>query len=459
MRIHRTVAVVTGVIIAAATHAVQAQTVPAGYEAEAVVTGLSQPTTMAFLGPDELFVLEKVTGRVRHVDLTTNPPTITTALTLAVDGDFEKGLLGIALHPNWPDLARVFLYYTKPGGHPVTGHRIERYTWNGTSLVNPVIIQEIPAGGAGNHNGGIILFGPDAKLYAIIGDLNRNEKTQNYESSPTLTRTSVIFRWNIGGATPNDNPFDTAGWEEFYAYGIRNSFGMTFDPLTGDLWDTENGPNTYDEVNRIVPGGNSGWEDIMGPDSRDPQDVDDLLMIENATYVDPAFSWFNTEAPTGIVFIDSCRWEHDIRYDCFVATNNNGKLYHFKPNAERTGFALTGGLADLVFDPGDNISEINWGFSFGNPTDLEIGPDGYLYVVGIGTGIIYRVRPEHPMGDINQNGIVGNADRTQFINLLLTREEEPDPPEDDVAQGDFDGNGVVDGDDIPCFVESFFMDD
>jgi len=413
---------------------------------------------MAFIGPDELFVLEKMTGRVRHVDLATDPPTVTTALTLTVDGFSERGLLGIALHPNWPTPPRVFLYYSVPGCPDDGLHRIARYTWNGTSLINPVTIQELPGCGPGNDNGGIILFGADQKLYAVIGDLNRQEMTQNFDNG-VVSDTSVILRWNINGSTPDDNPFDTAGWEQFFAYGIRNSFGMTVDPLTGDLWDTENGEDNYDEINRIVPGANCGWADIMGPDSRDPQNTDDLVMIDNAIYVDPAFSWnMPTVAPTGIVFIDSCRWKHDIRFDCLVGAVTNGKLYRLEPNAERTGFALTGGLADLVLDTADDSAQIDWGEGFGAVTDLKFGPDGYLYVVSI-AGAIYRVRPDFPLGDINQNGIIGNADRNQFINLLLTREEEPDPPMDSVEQGDFDGNGKNDGDDIQCFVESFFMDD
>lgn len=426
--------------------ALQAQTVPAGYQVQTVVsTGLSSPTTMAFMAHNDFFILEKATGNVKRVLLP--GPTITTVLTLAVNSSSERGLLGIALHPNFAVNNWVYLYYTN--NSPLE-NRIQRFTWNGANLVSPTTMATLPVTPGPNHNGGIILFGPDDKLYAVIGDLNHDDLTENYAGAG-LSDTGVIFRLNDDGTTPGDNPLAaTAGWERFYAYGVRNSFGMTFDPLTGDLWDSENGPGSYDEVNRVVPGMNSGWEDIMGPDSRDAQGIADLVMVSGATYVDPAFSWLSTIAPTAIRFLDGCRWPADLRGDCFVGDNNAGSISKFGLNAARTGFVLSGGLADAVADNATERSQVVWGSGFGVVTDIQIGLDGYLYVVSLSPGRVYRVRPVNPMGDIDLDGSVTIADIPFFSSVLL----EQITGAQEIALSDFDGDGIPTGLDVPCFIES-----
>jgi glucose/arabinose dehydrogenase len=180
-----------------------------------------------------------------------------------------------------------------------------------------------------------------------------------------------------------------------WAYGIRNSFGLALDPVTGDLWDTENGLFDYDEINRLTPGTNSGWERIMGPDARDPQGVGDLFDVPGAgsTYSDPEFSWLDTIAPAGIVFPFGSSL--GVTYDdvALVSDTNNHALYAFPLNGARTALDLTGfsGVADLVADSAAERDQFLFGSSFGRPTDLEIGPDGHLYVVAIADGAIYRV--------------------------------------------------------------------
>jgi len=438
----------TGLIVLAALRAAAAQTVPSGFIVSTPVTGISQPITCTFVAHNDLLVLTK-DGNVHHVQ---NGVVSLPILTLAVSTSSERGLLGIARHPDFtPTSGFIYLYYTNLS--PLE-HRITRYTWNGSALTTPTPIATLPAPPGPNHDGGIILFGPDRKLYAIIGDLNRDEKTQNYEASPLLSETGVILRLNDDGSTPSDNPLDaTAGWERMYAYGIRNSFGMAFDELTGTLWDTENGPGDYDEVNRIPPGFNSGWEDIMGPDSRDPQNVSNLLIVPGAAYVDPEFSWVSTVAPTAIRFLHSPRFAAAIRDSCFVGDNNNGNLYRYDMNPARTGFVLAGGLTDKVADDVAERNSVRWGFNFSSITDLQIGPDGYLYVVSIGSGNIYRIRPQFPMGDLNQDGTIDSIDRVAFINLLLGLPAGPVNP----ALADFDGNGQVNGADTQLFIESFLL--
>lgn len=401
---------------------------------------------MVFLDSTHLLVLTK-TGIVYHVD-TAQPGTNVPVLSLSVNTNGENGLLGIARSPQFEKTGRLFLYY-----HPSPGLKgmVVSYRWNGTALVEDQHILSVPSNAFGVHYGGILLFGPDEKLYVVLGDKNSQSQTSNYENA-LFEENAVILRINEDGSAPIDNPFSGTGWEKIYAYGIRNSFGLAFDPLTGDLWDTENGPSTYDEINRVVPGMNSGWIDIMGPDSRDPQGVADLVMIPGAIYVDPAFSWLTTVAPTAIRFLDSCRWPASLRNDCFVAEFNDGNLYRFDLNADRTGFALTGSLSDTVADPSDNLDQIRWGTNFLVPTDIQVGLDGYLYVLRYGS-YVYRIRPINPMGDLNLDESITMDDVPLFTSALLGETITPQ----ELAVADFDGDGSVTGMDIPCFVTSLQM--
>jgi glucose/arabinose dehydrogenase len=213
----------------------------------------------------------------------------------------------------------------------------------------------------------------------------------------------VIIRINPDGTTPsgfNKGPFfDVAGGnaslERMYAYGVRNSFGIGFDPMTAALWDTENGPGDYDEVNRCDAAFNSGWEDQMGPTGFPNVDKSAPGKIQFGavgTYVKPKFSWRQTVAPTSIHFLTSTAPGASSQFDCFVGDSNNGFLYRFEPNGSPDGFVLTGGLADTVLDitAGDNNTDILFGFSFGTITDIETGPDGALYVLSI-FGQLYRI--------------------------------------------------------------------
>jgi glucose/arabinose dehydrogenase len=202
---------------------------------------------------------------------------------------------------------------------------------------------------------------------------------------------------NANGSVPATNPFTSHSNTDFhpwFAYGVRNTYGIAFDPLTGDLWDTENGPGTYDEINRITAGTNSGWNEIMGPDSRDPQGVGNLVALPGSAYSDPEFSWLDTNAPTGLAFLANSQLDADYRDGLLVGDANNGNLYLFRLNTARTGFVLTGDLADLV---ADNVTEQNlsrFGQGFGSVTDIQIGPEGAVYVTSIGDGTVYKILPE-----------------------------------------------------------------
>ena len=364
-----------------------------------VVSGLNQPTAMAFIGKGDILVLQKGDGRVRRVINGVLQPD--PVLDVAVDSSSERGLLGIAIHPNFPTSAFVYLYYTESStgsdtsGSPVpVGNRVYRYTWNGSTLVGPQLILDLPVTPGPNHDGGTMIFGPDGKLYVVIGELNRNGQLQNFSGAAAPDDTGVIFRINDDGSAPSDNPFFNQGGNlaKYFAYGIRNSFGLAFDSVTGKLWDTENGPANYDEINLVDPGFNSGWMRIMGPSSRDAQGTSDLVIFSGSHYADPKFSWFSTVAPTAIVFTNAATLGVDYQDSVVIGDINNGNLYRFRLNLARDGFLFTNpNLGDLVADNNTELQEVILGTGFSGITDLKIGPDGLLYVLSFSLGKIFVV--------------------------------------------------------------------
>src|SRR5687767_7261709 len=275
--------------------------------------GLSTPTSFAFINANEVLVLEKNTGQVKRVG---NGQT-TTVLDLAVNNGSERGLLGIALHPDFPSPAHVFLYWTESSTGmdtsvlsetPLLGNRVDQFVWNGSSLTmgaNIIRLRAIQQDAGqperGNHDGGVLKVGPDGKLYVFVGDLGRRGNLQNlrcgpvnvYNCPPTAPTaddqfggpapdnahlSGVVLRLNLDGSTPSDNPFFAAGSaiggevganiRKVFSYGHRNSFGMAFDPDGGDLWLQENGDDTFSELNRVTAGMNGGWVQITGPADR-----------------------------------------------------------------------------------------------------------------------------------------------------------------------------------------------
>ncbi|HYT01327.1 MAG TPA: PQQ-dependent sugar dehydrogenase, partial [Candidatus Acidoferrum sp.] len=213
--------------------------------------------------------------------------------------------------------------------------------------------------------------------------------------------TGVIFRVNpVDGSPAKNNPFlsdPNVAMHRYYAYGIRNSFGIAFDPITGNLWETENGEDTYDEINMNKPGFNGGWKIIMGPISRSTGvSENDLVNFPRSHYSDPVFSWLKPVAVTAIEFLKSTKLGPSYQNNMFVGDYKNGNLYFFKLNAERTGIQLdnsqqAAGLSDLVVDNKNELNAVKFGTGFGGITDIKTGPDGYLYILSIVDGNIYRI--------------------------------------------------------------------
>ena len=381
--------------------------------------GLKTPTSMAFLGPKDILVTEKDDGTVRRIVNGILLPQPLLHVPVAIKS--ERGMLGldVAKHVNGPTY--VFLYYTEAGGtqtgDDLTGSGIKpksnavyRYELVNNQLINPKILLNLPANPGPNHNGGKIAVGPDNNVYAVIGDLRSHRtQTQNIIKGPPADNTSVILRiTQDGNVVPNPPLGDSSPINLYYAYGIRNSFGITFDPLTGFLWDTENGPNYGDEINVVPPGFDSGWSKIQGiwtpkgkignenPGSINTNPSRDLVNFDGkGKYHDPQFIWFDTVAPTALKFFNSSKLGSQYQNDLFVGDKNNGNLYDFKLNQSRTGFIFSDPkLNDKIANNLDEVNSLVLASGFDNGiSDIKIGPDdGYLYILTL-SGNIYRILP------------------------------------------------------------------
>ena len=432
-----------------------------------VFSGLDQPTSLAFIGANDFFVLEKATGRVKRIQ---NGSLHSTVLDLAVNSASERGLLGIAIHPGFALNGYVYLFWsesttgtdtTNVDASPLLGNRVDRYIWNGATLTFDrklislrALQQDSGQTSRGNHNGGVLRFGQDGKLYIIFGDNGRRGLLQNITSGGPVPDdqfggpepddahlTGVILRLNDDGTTPSDNPFFNASTglsgeaaanvKKIYAYGVRNSFGMAFDPLTGNLWTQENGDDSFDEINRVRPGFNGGWIQAIGPINRvaeykaiestygagnlqqlrwAPSNIADtpqaalarLYMLPGAQYVDPEFSWKYAVAPSPIGFVRGRglgpEYEGDLLVGASRVTLANGYLFRFNMSADRQHFAFSESvLADLVADNGDKFDlteshSLLVGRDFGITTDIQTGPNGNVFVVSLSNGAVYEIK-------------------------------------------------------------------
>jgi uncharacterized protein (TIGR03118 family) len=474
-----------------------------------VISGLNQPTSMAVLGTSDFLVLEKATGKVQHV---VNGAVVGTALDLAVNSASERGLLGIALQPDFSHTHGVYLYWTQSSTGsdssnladvPLLGNRVDRFVWNTATRMlsfdrTIIMLRAFQADAGqpmrGNHDGGKILFGADGKLYLQIGDNGRRGQLQNLASGPLgpghaddqfggpapddAHLTGAIFRLNPDGTTPRDNPFAdvtipqiaaleaeagvtltsaqlanvVANIRKVFSYGRRNGFGLAVDPMTGFLWESENGDDAFDEMNRVTAGSNGGWIQAMGPLHRvsefkeietrftplqgnlpvagnvpfsaidpatfipalqqvrwPPTRIADspgkaghrLFVLPGSHFSRPEFSWRWAVAPAAIGFADaSLGTQH--AGNLFVGASrtflDGGYLFEFTFDHSRKHFAFGDPkLRDRVddndykFDEGQSESLVA-GKNFGIVTNIVTGPDGRLYVTSLSNGTVYAIR-------------------------------------------------------------------
>jgi len=425
-------------------------------ELHKIVDGLYFPTSMAFLGPDDILVLQKNNGTINRIlngKILQEP-----LLDVDVANYVERGMLGIAVDNNNYNLSQyynryeripyVFLYYTEAPAEngslnkdgkgedcvlciPI-GHRLYKYELKDNRLTNPQLILNLPSnpGSSGSsHIGGVMVMGPDKNIYLTTGDgescYNNGCKdgTQNktiysqtanvLEGQPPIGRGGIIRVTEDGKSVGSGIIGNAYPSNLYYAYGIRNSFGIDFDPVSGNLWDTENGPGFGDEINLVKPGFNSGWIQVQGiwpindyslldstPKEKgyfgnvvmDKQDK--LVKFDGkGKYSSPELTWNRTEGLTSIKFLNSDRLGNQYENDLFVG-DVNGNLYHFDLNADRTELDLKGKLVDKVANSHKELDDVIIGKNFQTIVDIECSPDGYLYILSYGGSIYKLSKPE-----------------------------------------------------------------
>lgn len=338
--------------------AAQAPRLPDKFTETLYAGGISSPTAMAFAPDGRLFVLEK-SGAVRVIDA--NGTLLPTPFyTFSPATESERGLLGIAFHPNFASNNYVYFYWTKPGAS--TRNRIDRLTANGNVAVagSEFEIVQLEALSAGNHNGGAIHFGPDNKLYAAQGEnaVAANSQTLN-------NRLGKILRYNPDGSIPTDNPFyETAsgGNRAIWALGLRNPFTFAFQPGTGKMYINDVGAGAFEEINLGVAGGNYGWPATEGYHS-------------NPAYISPVYAYANDTQTCAIAGGAFYNPETVLFPEAYVGD------YFFADMCANRISVLDGNTATIFASPTEG----------GNPVDIKIGPDGALYYLSRSANAVYRI--------------------------------------------------------------------
>jgi glucose/arabinose dehydrogenase len=356
---------------------------------------------MAFLDEDTILVLEKDNGRVRAIENGMLQPE--PLLDVAVANDGERGLLGAAVSRENESTTYVFLYFTESGGGvdgddiqgaSPAGNRLYRYELQGGRLVNPLLLLDLPALPGPRYNGGPVVIGPDNNVYVIIGDVGgHTTMVQNFENGSEPDGTSGILRVSKNGEDPEPVIGTGAFGKYYFAYGMRSGDGMDFDPMTGLLWDTENGAPFVDEINLVDAGFNSGWKIVQGMVPQD-YNLTSLVMFNGEShYSNPEFTWTEPVDPTALEFLTSSALGEEYENDMFVGDASNGTIYRFELTENRSALALEGMLDDTVANTPEEAEDVVFGTGFGGITDIKTGPDGYLYILSSEEGALFRVAP------------------------------------------------------------------
>ena len=408
-------AVVSAVAISVLTGVGRADavTVPSGYVATTIASGLSAPTAMEFAPDGRIFVAEQG-GKLRVIK---NGILLTTPfVSLSVDSSGERGLLGVAFDPSFASSRYVYVYYTVPGSSGSSAHnRVSRLRASGDVAETgseQVLLELDNLSTATNHNGGAIHFGPDGKLYVAVGE------NANRDNAQTLTnRLGKVLRINADGSIPPDNPFTTSNNSlgqaatgvnrSIWAVGLRNPFTFAFQRGSSRMFINDVGQSTWEEVNLGVAGSNYGWPITEGPTSdtrfRSPfhayqhDGTPGGCAIAGGAFYNPTTAQFPAEFTGDYFFADLCGgWIRSLDFSTKIA----------RPFAS--------GIA--------------------NPVDVKVGNDGALYYLARGTGSVGRIRRivAHQFLLNNQN------DTSPFDYRFIYGEVG-----DKVLACDWDGNSVA----------------
>ena len=318
--------------------------------ARPVATGLDHPATFVLDRSGAIFYGERLTGEIRRIDPKTGKDTsVFTVPHVVGEVTNEQGLVGLTLPPTFPGEPWLYAYATRMV-HGVPRDQIWRIHMHGDRGTSMQLVLDVEVAGV-RHNGGRMLFGPDGMLYVVVGETLQSELAQDRTANG-----GKILRMTPTGGIPKDNPFPGS---RVYSYGHRNSFGLAFDPASKDLWETENGPECNDELNRIEPGRNYGW----GPSETCSGTAPDDTNQDGPKPVAPQLFYPTTIGPTGIAFCDHCGLGTAREGDLFFGAFNTGDIHEVELSADRR----TAVRDTTPFNHGNLVLSI------------ERGPNGTLY--------------------------------------------------------------------------------
>lgn len=392
--------VAVGIVAVLPIAPVQAQ-LPAGFVDEPYVQGLRHASTLSVSPDGRLFVAERLKGTIRVVSegkLEEKPyfafADVLIAGEVDASGVFEPergyhgGLLGIAFDPQFPKTPTVYAFYTYDGEGGFGVNRVSRLGGRDRGSSPTPILDQIP--GSREHQSGRLEFGIDGNLFVTIGDQGVGHLAQN----PTSLG-GKILRIHGDGSIPEDNPFlqEPDFRPEIFAMGIRNSFGLAVNPVTGVLYESENGSTENDEVNLVGPSFNLGHPVCDGS-------------CGQPEFTDPIFVWPTVIAPTGIVYYDGDTFPSEYDGNLFVASWLNGHIYRLRLSSS-----------------GNEVIEATLFFDNPGPIyDLRMGRDGALYYLsspnlGAGGSEVRRIRFDQ--GSQPTLSYTGNSRPGKFVSLCI----------------------------------------
>ena len=365
---------------------------------ETFVEGLKQPISLITIN-NEILVLEQLTGKVKKISsegVVQQIPVLENIVS-SNTGSYKHDFRGMTNFEN-----DVYIFHHEQNDEDeYLHHIITKYNYDGNKLVNPIEIQKSLGAFSDNnvssHVSGVMASSLNNEIFALIGDSGFLNKYTNFDvktqgKSLTLRQTPYTSGEREVSASVIKITDEKV---EHFAMGLRNGFGLAVDPVTGFLWQTDNGDDYYDEINLVNEKFNGGWAVLSGPTTRDKGynilETGDLnINYPNYEYVEPKFSWYQTVGVTAIEFPELTNNEYS--NNVFVADVNNGAIYKFQLNENRDGFVFYhDDLKDLVLDLTDNIEEIQFVSGIpGGITDLLFLNDT-LYITSIYDGIIFKI--------------------------------------------------------------------
>lgn len=314
-----------------------------------VVDSLDTPWEILW-GPDDHIWMTERPGRVSRLNPETGDLHLVASIAEAHENNGEGGLLGMALHPDFPDSAFVYVVYNYlTEDEEDYLEKLVRFTYDGDTLISPVTLLDSIKGNY-DHNGSRLLIDDEYKLFMTTGDAGNREISQDLDAL-----NGKILRMNLDGSVPDDNPI--AG-SYIWSWGHRNPQGLVIGP-DGVMYNSEHGPASEDEINWIEKGNNYGWPGAVGFCGG----AEEEQFCEDSAVAVPITQWTPTLAVGGLDYYDHDlipEWEDHL----LLATLKNSALVSIKPHEDRYSVE----------------EEEYFSCSFGRLRDICIAPDGRVFL-------------------------------------------------------------------------------